>query len=169
MLSLRFVAEFIEAVTFCHLSESYSTIIDMSAPDARIATLEAQLVECEARAERYRKALHVAAGMPAPAPAPAPAAAAPAKPQVPAKVPEPVESEGELKLINGEFYKVINGNVYEFDQIDERKGDFVGRLKADGESINATAAEVMKGGSRKTRARKGRRSSKNRKTRSRRH
>ena len=139
----------------------------MSAPDARIATLEAQLVECEARAERYRKALHVAAGMPAPvsAPVPAPAAAAPAKPQVPAKVPEPVEAEGELKLIDGDLYMVKNGNVYEYDQMTEKKGDFVGRLKAD-ESINTNAAEVMKGGSRKTRTRKGRRSSKNRKTRS---
>jgi len=142
----------------------------MSAPDARIATLEAQLVECEARAERYRKALHVAAGMPAPvsAPVPAPAAAAPAKPQVPAKVPEPVEAEGEFDMIDGELRFVRNGNVYEYDMMTEKAGSFLGRRKADG-GINTTAAEVMKGGSRKTR--KGRRSSKNRKTqnRSRRH
>lgn len=64
-----------------------------------------------------------------------------------------VAATRELKMIGGEFYMVINGNVYEYDHIEERKGAFVGRLKTDGESINTNAAEVMKGG-RRPRSRK---------------
>jgi hypothetical protein len=66
-----------------------------------------------------------------PKPAAAPAAAA---------VSEPVAEAGELKLIGGEFYWVSRGNVYEYDQIEETPGDFVGRLRAD-ESIDADAEE----------------------------
>lgn len=49
--------------------------------------------------------------------------------------------EGELALIDGTFYIVKNGNVYEYDEIAEKTGDFVGRLKADGESIDTEAEE----------------------------
>jgi hypothetical protein len=81
-----------------------------------------------------------------------------------AAAPKPVAGTGELTMIDGEFYFVQNGNVYEYDQLMESKGGFVGRLKAD-ESINRNVKEVLKGGSRKTRSR----SSKNRKTRNRKH
>jgi len=57
-----------------------------------------------------------------------------------AAVSEPVAEAGELKLIGGEFYWVSRGNVYEYDQIEETPGDFVGRLRAD-ESIDADAEE----------------------------
>jgi hypothetical protein len=56
-------------------------------------------------------------------------------------------AEGEVKLIGGDFYWVNNGNVYEYDQIDDAKGDFVGRLTADdtidgdGEEIGADPAD----------------------------
>ena len=83
-------------------------------------------------------AFRIAVGIPnTPAPAPATAAA----------------NVGELDLIDGEFFGVRNGNVYEYDQIEEKVGDFVGRLRAD-KSINIRAVEVTVGGSRKTRGRK---------------
>ena len=69
---------------------------------------------------------------PKPAAAPVVAAAA--------VVTEPVAEAGELKLLGGEFYWVSRGNVYEYDQIEETPGDFVGRLRAD-ESIDADAEE----------------------------
>jgi hypothetical protein len=59
---------------------------------------------------------------------------------VAAAVSEPVADAGELKLIGGDFYWVANGNVYEYDQIEEAKGDFVGRLTAD-ETIDGDAEE----------------------------
>jgi hypothetical protein len=298
MWTLRFVAEFIEAVTFCQLSESYSAIIDMSAPDARIASLQAQVEECEARAERYRRALHISVGIAnAPAPLSLPesiayrttatakaksvakvatrealiaahyaqdereeaaeraaraaasakfgemlrakdkygrprdialgyltiidrknlylvkernrlyeydyktgvvgdfvghltkdhtidrssaiqerlayerdfphavaaekAAASKASSKAPAKastkapakaksakapvVVAPFEVDGEFIMLDGELRFVRNGNVYEFDLMTEEIGSYLGRLAADGESINTSAAEVMKG------------------------
>jgi hypothetical protein len=57
-----------------------------------------------------------------------------------AAVSEPVAEAGELKMIDGEFYWVSRGNVYEYDQIEETPGDFVGRLRAD-ESIDGDAEE----------------------------
>jgi hypothetical protein len=36
---------------------------------------------------------------------------------------------------------VSNGNVYEYDELSEKPGDFVGRLTAD-ETIDADAEEV---------------------------
>ena len=50
------------------------------------------------------------------------------------------ESNGELKLIDGALYMVSNGNVYEYDELSEKPGDFVGRLTAD-ETIDADAEE----------------------------
>jgi hypothetical protein len=79
-------------------------------------------------------------------PAAAKAAAPAAKGKIAAVVPaaaavsEPVADAGELKLIGGDFYWVANGNVYEYDQIEEAKGDFVGRLTAD-ETIDGDAEE----------------------------
>jgi hypothetical protein len=64
-----------------------------------------------------------------------PAAAAAA-----AAVSEPVAEAGEIMPIAGEFYWVVRGNVYEYDQIEEKPGDFVGRLRAD-ESIDADGEE----------------------------
>lgn len=96
-----------------------------------------------------------AAKAPAKAPAAPKAAKAPAaKKEAPAKkeeakpaaaaaaaaVSEPVAEAGEIMPIAGEFYWVVRGNVYEYDQIEEKPGDFVGRLRAD-ESIDADAEE----------------------------
>ena len=53
----------------------------------------------------------------------------------------PVEVEGELKLIDGTLYMVKKGNVFEYDELTEKAGDFVGRLTAD-ETIDTEAEEV---------------------------
>ena len=53
----------------------------------------------------------------------------------------PVEVEGELKLIEGTLYMVKKGNVFEYDELTEVAGDFVGRLTAD-ETIDTEAEEV---------------------------
>ena len=52
------------------------------------------------------------------------------------------EAKGELKLIDGTVYMVRDGNVYEYNDLEEKAGDFVGRLGADGESIDTDAEEV---------------------------
>ena len=76
--------------------------------------------------------------------------------------PVPVEGvpvTGTLKLIDGRLYMVRNGNVYEYHELEESAGAFVGRLTGD-ETINRGAAEVVGGSrSRKTRGRKNKRSS----------
>ena len=77
---------------------------------------------------------------PAPAPAPSAPAPAPSAPPAPA-APAPPASAGELKLIDGEFYWVQYGNVYEYDQIEETPGDFVGRLTAE-ETIDTEGEEL---------------------------
>ena len=69
--------------------------------------------------------------------APKKAAAPPAKA---ATETEAADAAGELKLIDGTLYMVRNGNVYEYDEISEKAGDFVGRLTAD-EGIDAEAEE----------------------------
>ena len=74
--------------------------------------------------------------------APAPAAetvAAPVKADTSAPV---TKTSWELKLINGSLYSVTNGNVYEYDELQQKPGDFVGRLTAD-ETIDSDAEEVM--------------------------
>jgi hypothetical protein len=53
----------------------------------------------------------------------------------------PVEVEGELKLIDGTLYMVKKGNVFEYDELTEKAGDFVGRITAD-ETIDTEAEEV---------------------------
>lgn len=82
----------------------------------------------------------------APAKAPAKAAAAPAAPaKAEAKAPaaaEPVDVTGELKLIDGTLYMVKNDNVYEYDELTEKAGDFVGRLTAE-ETIDTDGEEVV--------------------------
>ena len=65
-----------------------------------------------------------------------------AKPKAKAAVAAvPVEVEGELKLIEGTLYMVKKGNVFEYDELTEVAGDFVGRLTAD-ETIDTEAEEV---------------------------
>lgn len=53
---------------------------------------------------------------------------------------EPVADAGELRMLQGEFYWVVGSGVYEYDQIEEKPGDFVGRLRAD-ETIDGDAEE----------------------------
>jgi hypothetical protein len=43
-------------------------------------------------------------------------------------------------MLQGEFYWVVGSNVYEYDQIEETPGDFVGRVRAD-ETIDGDAEE----------------------------
>jgi hypothetical protein len=52
-----------------------------------------------------------------------------------------VEVEGELKLIDGTLYMVRQGNVYDYDELTERSGDFCGRLTAE-ETIDTDGEEV---------------------------
>jgi len=54
---------------------------------------------------------------------------------------EPVSVEGELELIDGNLYMVKNGNVYEYDELTEKAGDFVGRFTAE-KTIDTEAEEV---------------------------
>ncbi len=49
--------------------------------------------------------------------------------------------EGELKCIDGTMYEVKKGNVYEYDELTEKAGDFVGRLTGD-ETIDTEAEEI---------------------------
>jgi hypothetical protein len=53
---------------------------------------------------------------------------------------EPVADAGELRMLQGEFYWVVGSNAYEYDQIEEKPGDFVGRVRAD-ETIDGDAEE----------------------------
>jgi hypothetical protein len=57
------------------------------------------------------------------------------------EVTEVTEVTGELKLIDGTLYMVKTGNVYEYDELSEKAGDFVGRFTAD-ETIDTEADEV---------------------------
>ena len=86
----------------------------------------------------------------------APRAAVPFAAQAVAAAAPAAVNSGTLQLIEGTLYKVRNGNVYNYDELTESVGDFVGRLTGD-ETINRGAAEV--GGARKTRGRKNKRSS----------
>ena len=97
-------------------------------------------------AEKEAEKLAKAAAKPAAAPKAAAAKpkAAAAKPKAEAKkaaVAEPVAVEGELTLIDGTLYMVKNGNVFEYDELAEKAGDFVGRLTGD-ETIDTEADEV---------------------------
>jgi hypothetical protein len=42
-------------------------------------------------------------------------------------------------MIAGDLRMVKNGNVYEYDELTETAGDFLGRLGADGDSIDTDA------------------------------
>jgi hypothetical protein len=53
----------------------------------------------------------------------------------------PVDITGELKLLEGTLYMVKNDNVYEYDELSEKAGDFVGRLTAE-ETIDPDEEEV---------------------------
>ena len=61
-----------------------------------------------------------------------------------AVVAEPVVVEGSLKLIDGSLYMVKEGNVYEYDELAETTGDFVGRLTGE-DTIDTEAEEVTAG------------------------
>jgi chemotaxis protein histidine kinase CheA len=54
---------------------------------------------------------------------------------------EAADAAGELQLIDGTLYMVRAENVYEYDEISEKAGSFVGRLTAD-ETIDTDAEEV---------------------------
>ena len=103
---------------------------------APAAAAPAKAAKAPAKAPKAAKAPAAKKEAPAKKEAAAPAAAAAA-----AAVEEPVAEAGEIMSIAGEFYWVVRGNVYEYDEIEEKHGDFVGRLRAD-ESIDADGEEV---------------------------
>ena len=92
-------------------------------------------------AEKLAKAAAKPAAAPKAAAKPKAAAAKPKPEAKKAAVAEPVAVEGELKLIDGTLYMVKNGNVFEYDELAEKAGDFVGRLTGD-ETIDTEADEV---------------------------
>jgi len=67
-------------------------------------------------------------------------AAAPASEVKVAASAEVTEVEGELMCIDAEMYMIKKGYVYEYDEIAETVGDFVGRLTAD-KTIDTEAEE----------------------------
>jgi len=92
------------------------------------------------KAEKEAEKATKKAEKPAKKAAPAVTAAVPAKADTGAAV---ADTKGELKFIDGSMYMVRNnGNVYEYNELEEAAGDFVGRLGADGESIDLDAEEV---------------------------
>jgi chemotaxis protein histidine kinase CheA len=102
------------------------------AAEAEKAAKEAE----KAAKKETRKPAGKAATAAAPAAAPAPAAAE-AKADASAPV---TETAGSITFIDGTLYMVRKGNVYEYDELSEKTGDFVGRLRAD-ETIDTDAAE----------------------------
>lgn len=102
---------------------------------AKAAEKEAKKAEKEAKkAEKPAKAKKEAK----------PAAAAAAADAVPAKadVAAPAEeAKYKMTLIDGNLYMVRNGNVYEYNDLEEKIGDFMGRLTEDGEGIDTDAVE----------------------------
>jgi hypothetical protein len=56
-------------------------------------------------------------------------------------VTKPVEVTSELVCLEGTVYMVKNGNVFEYDELAEASGDFVGRLRAD-KTIDMEAERV---------------------------
>jgi len=64
-----------------------------------------------------------------------------APPKAPAPAPAAAEETGELKLIDGTLYMVKSCNVYEYDELEEKVGDFVGRLTAE-ETIDTEGEEI---------------------------
>jgi hypothetical protein len=70
----------------------------------------------------------------------APASAAPSEAKADASA-VAVETDGELTMLDGTFYWVRPGKkVYEWDELAEKAGDYVGRLRAD-ETIDTDATE----------------------------
>jgi hypothetical protein len=53
----------------------------------------------------------------------------------------PVSDAGELLCVEGTVYMVKNGNVFEYDEMSEATGDFVGRLNTD-KTIDADGEQV---------------------------
>jgi len=53
----------------------------------------------------------------------------------------PVDVTGKLELIDGTLYMIKNGNVYEYDELTEKAGDFVGRITAE-KTIDTDGVEV---------------------------
>jgi hypothetical protein len=77
-----------------------------------------------------------------PATAAKPAAAKPAAAAAKADADAEVDnSGGEIKFIANTLYKVKNGNVYEYNEMTETTGVFVGRLGPDDDSIDPDAEE----------------------------
>lgn len=143
-------AEAVEAVS------SSSSSSAPPAPTTKKAAKEKEAAEKKAAKEKEKaakekekedkKAAKAAKPKAAPKAKPAPKAAGGAggPPPPPAAATEEEEAEdveGSIRLIDGIMYSIKDGNVYEYDELSEKVGDFVGRLKADGDSIDTDAEE----------------------------
>jgi hypothetical protein len=108
------------------------------------ADAEKEAKKAAAAAEKEAKKAEAAATKKTAAPKKATKAAAPAAAPAEAKADSgavAVETDGELTLLDGTFYWVSPGKkVYEWDELAEKAGDFVGRLRAD-ETIDTDATE----------------------------
>ena len=104
--------------------------------EAAKAAKEAEKAAAKAAKEAEKEAKKAA--KPAAKPAAAKPAAAAAKADADAEVDN---SDGEIKFIANTLYKVKNGNVYEYNEMTETTGDFVGRLGPDDDSIDPDAEE----------------------------
>ena len=113
-------------------SESGQTPAPVSA--ATVAPMEAAAKKV--RAPRKKKEAVATAAVTLATAVVTPATVAPAA----VSTTEPVADAGELRMLQGEFYWVVGSNVYEYDQIEETPGDFVGRVRAD-ETIDGDAEE----------------------------
>ena len=123
------------AASVASVEESGQTPAPVSA--ATVAPMEATAKKV--RAPRKKKE---AAAAPAPVAAVAVVTLGTAVTVTPAatSTAEPVADAGELRMLQGEFYWVVGSSVYEYDQIEEKPGDFVGRVRAD-ETIDGDAEE----------------------------
>ena len=100
------------------------------------ATAAKEKIKAEAAAAKAAKAPPAKA---AKAAAPAPAEA---KVSAPAPAPAPAAVDAQLKLIDGTLYMIKGQNVYEYDELTEKAGDFVGLLTEE-DTINTDGEEVM--------------------------
>jgi hypothetical protein len=96
-------------------------------------------------AEKAAKAAEKKASKPASKPAAsssaAAAAVAPTQEAAASTASAPVDVVGELKLIDGTFYMIKDGDVFEYDTMTEVTGKRVGELTEDGESIKPVKKE----------------------------
>jgi rubrerythrin len=102
------------------------------------AAKTAKLATKEVKPKAAPKAKKETTGAGAGAGAGAAAASAPAKADTGAEV---TPTSGKLEFIGGDMYLIVGKKVYAYDMANEKKGDYVGKLGADRETIDGTVKE----------------------------